>query len=167
MYFKLDKATYFKLKQLASVFMRNERVNHTLTPTALVNETYLRLHASKMRTDTDHSFFLATAARSMRQILIDHARAKNAQRRGGDVVINSLHDDEADLSVSLDVDLIALDTVLRKLEHIDETKVRIVEMRYFGGMTLEEISAELNISVATAKRKWTAARAWLYRELSS
>lgn len=161
--YQIDQTTYYKLKHLAAIFMRNERQNHTLSPTALVNEAYLRLRVAEVM---DPQYFLATAARDMRQILVDHARAKNARKRGDGIPAISL-DEDLHASVSLDVDIIALNAALDKLAIADAVKVRIVEMRYFAGMTLAEIASELSIPVATVKRKWTMARTWLFRELSS
>jgi len=162
---QIDNATYLKLKRIAAVFMRDERHNHTLSPTALVNEAYLRLHPAGEKGSVEHRFFLASAARDMRQILVDYARAKKAEKRGGGLPAMTL-DENIHADVAATVDILALNSALEKMAASDMAKVHIVEMRYFCGMTLEEIATELEISLATVKRKWTAARAWLFRELS-
>ncbi|MCF6354670.1 MAG: ECF-type sigma factor [Candidatus Polarisedimenticolaceae bacterium] len=162
---QIDNTTYLKLKRIAAVCMRDERHNHTLSPTALVNEAYLRLHPAGEKGSAGHRCFLAAAARDMRQILVDHARAKKAEKRGGGLPALTL-DESIHGDVAATVDILALNSALEKMAMSDMTRVHVVEMRYFCGMTLEEIAAELEISVATVKRKWTTARAWLFRELS-
>jgi len=163
---QIDNTTYLQLKHIAMGYMLGERKAHTLSPTALVNEAYLRFHASKKREPESHTHFLALAAREMRHILVDHARARNAQKRGDGIPAITLHEELHSVETH-DVDILALDTALIKLQKIDDSKVRIVEMRYFSGMTLDEIAVEMEISVATVKRKWTTARAWLFRELAT
>lgn len=145
--------------------MRGEKQGHTLSPTALVNEAYLRLHTAEEKGSSSHRSFLSSAARAMRQILVDHARSKKAEKRGGGISAITL--DEGIMgAATTDVDILSLNRALDKLAASDLVKVQIVEMRYFAGMTLEEIAAELKLSVATVKRRWTTARAWLFRELS-
>lgn len=162
---QIDNSTYLQLKHIAAAYMRNERQNHTLCPTALVNEAYLRLHPASHSDDNGRGKFMASVARSMRQILVDHARAKKSDKRGGGISAITL-DESLHFTADPDINILALNNALEKMLTYDELKVHIVEMRYFSGMTLEEIAVELEISVATVKRKWTAARAWLFRELS-
>ncbi len=146
--------------------MRDEQRGHTLSPTALVNEAYLRLYSAEERSGISHSSFQAAAARSMRQILVDYARAKKAGKRGGNVSAITLHEN-IHSEINTDIDILALNDALDKLAASDTSKVQIVEMRYFSGMTLGEIAVELEISVATVKRRWVTAKAWLFREISS
>lgn len=160
----VDENTYRKLKQIAEVYMRSERQGHTLSPTALVNEAYLRIYAETEHSDKEQRTFLAFAAHKMRQILVDHARARNALKRGGGVSAITL-DETMVAASSGSIDILSLNDGLEKLALHDPEKVRIVEMRYFSGMTLEAIAVEMGLSVSSVKRKWTAARAWLYREL--
>lgn len=158
----IDPLAYKKLKKVASFYMAGERVNHTLCPTALVNEAYLKFHKSSP--SANRVEFLVQAARNMRQILVNHAHARNALKRGGGLTV--LQIDEQMVGHELETDIVALDDALNRLAAHDEIKARIVELRYFSGLTNEEIGAELNISIATVKRRWTVARAWLYRELA-
>ncbi len=157
----LDPVAYEKLKKIARYYMSGERANHTLCPTALVNEAYLKFHQSSP--STSRTNFLSLAARNMRQILVNHALARNALKRGGGGPSLLQFDDQVGHQPELDI--LALDDALKKLEGVDEIKARIIELRYFSGLTNEEVAEVLDISVATVKRRWTAARAWLYREL--
>jgi len=161
-----DDTAYSRLKRMAAVYMLDEKPGHTLCPTALVKEVYLRHGGHKNSGQVCRRGFYAAAARSMRQILVDHARAKNALKRGAGIAAITF-DEQIHSNPAQNVDVLALDQALEKLAHRDQNKVRIVEMRYFSGMTLEEIAGELQVSLATVKRKWTAARAWLFRELCS
>lgn len=153
------------LRKLAGNVMRSESDDHTLQATALINEAYLRL----IETDIpwqDRSHFLAIAARNMRHILIDHARSRGRQKRGGDFVQVTLH--EAQLSDDETAsELLDLEKALESLIVFDERKARVIEMRFFGGMTFEEIGAVLGVSAATAMREFRFAKAWLYREMSN
>jgi RNA polymerase sigma factor (TIGR02999 family) len=154
---------YDELRALARSYLRRERREHTLQATALVHELFLRF-AHEGRTDwQDRSHFFGIAARAMRQILVAHARQHSAQKRGGGVNHVALSDvpDPADPSV----DLLALDTALASLADLDEMQARIVELRYFGGYTIDETAEILESSPATISREWQTARAWLYREL--
>jgi len=157
----LDPLAYEKLKKVARYYMSGERVNHTLCPTALVNEAFLKFYQSSA---ADQSDFLIQAARNMRQILVNHALARNAQKRGGGGPTLLSFDDQVGDQPELDI--LELDDALKRLEQSDPVKARIVELRYFSGLTNEEVGQELGISIATVKRRWTAARAWLYRELA-
>lgn len=159
----IDASAYNELKRVAGYYMSGERSGHTLSPTALVNEAYLKYQASQqIGTQIE---FKVVAARNMRQILVNHAVARKTQKRGGPESTILVPEDS--LATPEDgLDLLALNEALERLEAIDETKAHIVDLRYFAGCTNEEIAEALGISVATVKRKWTAARAWLFRELS-
>ncbi len=155
---------YNELRRLAAAYIRRERPGQTLQATALVHEAYMRL-AGAGRPWTDRNHFLAIAARSMRQILVERARARGAQKRWAGL-------DRVTLTESLirgaheDAMLPALDDALSRLEQIDPEQARIVELRYFAGLGVEEAAAALGMSPATLKRRWALARAWLFRELS-
>jgi len=149
----------------AGAYLRRERPDHTLQPTALVHEVYLRL-AGAGTPWIDERHFVGIAARSMRQILVEHARARGAQKRWAGM-------DRVTLTASLvaaveeDAMLPALDEALSRLELLDPEQARIVELRYFVGLSVEETAAALDLSPATVKRRWAFARAWLHRELSA
>ena len=155
---------YNELRRLAAAYLRRERPGQTLQATALVHEAYLRLAATGSPW-TDRKHFLAIAARSMRQILVDRARARGAQKRWAGL-------DRVSLTESLvrgareDAMLPALDEALERLERLDPEQARIVELRYFAGLAVEEAADALGLSPATVKRRWALARAWLFRELS-
>jgi RNA polymerase sigma factor (TIGR02999 family) len=157
---------YRELRLLAAGCMRRERPNHTLQPTALVNEAYLRLAAQSQPAWNDRAQFLAVASHVMREVLIDYARARNRGKRGGGLAPICI-EDVGDLAVAPEVDLMALDEALDALDQIDSRQRQIVEMRYFGALSIEETAQVLDISPATVKRDWRMARAWLHRELSS
>lgn len=154
---------YAELHRLAHHYMRSERVGHTLQTTALVNEAYLRLVDVPRMQWQDRAHFFAMAATMMRRILVDHARGHARGKRGGGLVMTSLDDNLA--APAPDVDMIALDEALERLGRIDERQARLVELRYFAGLTIEEAAAALGISSGTVKREWAIAKAWLYREL--
>ena len=154
---------YEELRRLAHHYMKGERANHTLQTTALVNEAYLRLTDVTRMQWRDRSHFFAMAATLMRRILVDHARDRARDKRGGGVVFTALQDDQA--AAGSTVDALALDEALDRLAAIDPQHARIVELRYFAGLTIEETSEALGISPATVKREWTWARAWLYQQL--
>lgn len=167
---------YDDLKRLARRQLAQERGDHTLQRTALVNEAFIRLAGQSSIDWLNREQFLSLAARIMRHVLVDYARQRNAQRRGDGARKLSLSDTKAALEVEeaqaatfdeSDVDIVAIDTALQKLEKIDAPQSRIVELRYFGGLTLEETAAVAGISVASVKREWTMARAWLRRELEN
>lgn len=159
----VDASAYNELKRIAKYYMSGERSSHTLSPTALVNEAYLKYHASQE--NCTQIQFKVVAARNMRQILVNHAVARKAEKRGGpDTTI--LVPEDALSNPESGVDLLSLNEALERLEASDQVKAQIVDLRYFAGCTNEEIAATLDISVATVKRKWTAARAWLFREMS-
>lgn len=156
---------YNELRKIARAHLRRERADHTLQPTALVNEAYLRLVDQERVEWQGRAHFFGIASQMMRRILVDHARKKNAARRGAGAHKVTL--DEAFLAGTSDsVDLVALDDALARLAEIDPDQERMVELRFFGGLTIEETAEVMGTSPATVKREWTTARAWLYRELS-
>ena len=167
---------YQDLKQLARRQLLHERGDHTLQRTALVNEAFIRLSGQQSVEWLNREQFLSLAAKIMRRVLVDYARQRGAQRRGSGAERLSLSDTQAALEAeevqasSFDddgVDVVAIDTALLRLEKIDAPQSQIVELRYFGGLTLEETATVAGISVATVKREWAMARAWLRRELAS
>ena len=162
---KLIPLVYTQLHRLAARYMRRERPDHTLQPTALVNEAYVRLVSQKVASWKDRAQFFGIAARLMRQILVEHARAHQAEKRGGKVEKLPL-DQVIEFSTARSRELIELDDALKSLERIDPQQARVVELRFFGGMTVEETAEEIGISPRTVKRDWGVARAWLYGEIS-
>lgn len=156
---------YKELRGLARSQLRKERPDHTLQSAALVHEAYLRLVGLKPPQWESRAHFFAIAAQLMRQILVDYARRHRATKRGGTVCKLSI-ENAAVLPRRKDVDLIALDDALHSLAKLDARQSRVVELRFFGGLSLEEISAALEIAPATVQRDWMAARAWLHREIS-
>jgi RNA polymerase sigma factor (TIGR02999 family) len=155
---------YNELHGLAHYYLQGERTNHTLQTTALVNEAYLRLARQGTVPVQNREHFVAMSARLMRQILVDYARGRRAGKRGGDC--NVEFDENMEHVPRVATDVIALDDSLTRLAQFDPQQSLIVELRFFGGMTLEETAAVLGVSLATAKRDWSMARAWLYRDLS-
>jgi len=156
---------YDELRQLARRYMRRERPGHSLQATALVHEAYLRLLKDKRRPWRNRAHFFAIAASSMRQILVERARARGAAKRGGSRVRVSLGDVGAGEKDS-PLDVLALDDALGRLAAFDPQLARIVELRFFAGLSLEEVAEALSSSVATVKRNWSVARAWLRREMA-
>jgi RNA polymerase sigma-70 factor, ECF subfamily len=153
-----------ELHQIARRCMAGERAGHSLQATALVNEAYLRLINAQDVPWRDRAHFLAVAARVMRRILVDHARSRHYQKRGGDAVRVTL-DDALAVASEPDQDFVALDDALTALEAVDARKSQVVEMRFFGGLTIEETAEALQISPDTVKRDWNFAKLWLLREL--
>jgi RNA polymerase sigma factor (TIGR02999 family) len=153
-----------ELHRLAKWHMAGERPGHVLQTTALVNEAYLRLVDWKTVRWQSRAHFFAVAAQIMRRILVDFARSQRRTKRGGDAVQVSLSD-VARVPIERAADMVALDDALRALETFDQRKGKVVELRFFGGLSLEEVAEVLGVSVATVRRDWTLARAWLYREL--
>jgi len=162
----LAASLYQELHRLAAGKMRFERGNHTLQPTALVNEAYLRLGGCADSMWQDRSRVLGMAANVMRHILVDHARAHNAGKRGDGQVQVTLIEDVVPGAGSATVDVLAVDEALNHLAEFDSRQAKILEMHFFGGLTFEEIALQLGISTRTVKRDWTMARAWLRQELS-
>lgn len=157
---------YDELKRLAGGYMRNERDGHTLQATALVHEAYIRLVDWKSTGWQNRAHFFAVAAQMMRQILVDHARQNRAEKRGSGVPRLAL-DDAVSFAAENDIDLFALDEALTRLEKFDERQCRIIELRFFGGLTIEETSEVMKLSPATIKNEWTMARTWLYNQLKT
>ena len=155
---------YAELRRIAARQLRGERANHTLQPTALVHEVYLRLVDQRQVDWQDRAHFLGVAAQTMRRILVDHARRHDASKRGDGVPCVSI-DDAAEIAASGEMPLLALDEALGRLERVDPELARIVELRAFGGLTIEEAAHVLKVSPSTAKRDWRTAKAWLNREL--
>jgi RNA polymerase sigma factor (TIGR02999 family) len=156
---------YKELRRLAHFQLRDERYDHTLQSAVLVHEAYVRLVGLKAPPWESRTHFFAIAAQLMRQILVDYARRHGAEKRGGSMCKLSL-DDVMAVSRKKAVDVVALDEALQELARIDARQSRVVELRYFAGLSLEEISEALQIGPATVQRDWTAARAWLHREIS-
>jgi RNA polymerase sigma-70 factor, ECF subfamily len=162
---KLFAVVYPELRRIAVRFLQIERQNHTLEPAALVNELCLRLIGSKPINFKDRAHFFAVGAQTMRRILIDYARARIAEKRGGEQQRLTLSAVEGWNPVAHTEDAIALDEVLSKLEKADPRAARVVELRFFGGLQENEIAEVLNVSVITVKRDWKVARAWLLARL--
>ena len=158
---------YGELRRLAAHYLRGERPGQTLQPTALVHEAYLRLRKDRPDRWQNRSHFCAIAAHAMRQILIERARARNAQKRGGGQARVTFAESLPAAALDTEVDLVALDAALERLEALDPSQARIVEMRFFGGLSIEETAEALDVSPATVKRHWTVARAWLFKELTT
>jgi RNA polymerase sigma factor (TIGR02999 family) len=156
---------YDELRSLAQHYLRRERSNHTLQSTALVHEAYVRLAGQDPPALQNRSHFFGIAARLMRQILVDHARAQQAAKRGGDACTLAL-DEALNIAGRNDVDVLLLDQALEELARLDARQSRIVELRFFTGLSIDETADAMDISPATVSREWTTARAWLHRELS-
>ena len=182
---ELTALIYQELRALAQRHLRRERPNHTIQRTALVHEAFVRLINQQSVDWQSRAHFFALASNLMRRILVDHARARLAEKRGGGVAVVSLDEivsppdvedgapsgpahapEPQHLDGETDDDVAAIDAALTRLASLDERQARIVEMRYFGGLTIEETAQVLGISDATVKREWTLARAWLRRELA-
>jgi RNA polymerase sigma factor (TIGR02999 family) len=163
---ELMPLVYTELHKQAARYLRNERRFHTVQTTALIHEAYLKLiNQTEIKWQSRTQFF-AFAAKVMRHILVDYARTKNREKRGGETVQVSLEEAMMIAIDEQDIDLIALDEALNRLAKIDEQQVRLVELRYFSGLSLEAAAEALKISRATAARDWNVARAWLHRELT-
>jgi RNA polymerase sigma factor (TIGR02999 family) len=156
---------YDELHRLAKRYMSRERRNHTLQTTALVNEAYLRLMGQGQAEWQNRAHFFGVAAQVMRHVLVDHARSRQYAKRGGEANRVTL-DDNLAISQEDQIEVLALDEALNRLAALDERKSRIVELRYFGGLSVEETAEVLELSAITVKRDWLKAKAWLYRELS-
>lgn len=156
---------YAELHRLAASYLVRERSDHTLQPTALVNEAYLRLINQNSVQWENRAQFFGIAAQMMRRVLVNHARDRHADKRGGHALRVSL-DDAISFFEERDVNLVALDDALNSLSELDPQQSKIVELRFFGGLTVEEVAAQLDISPATVKRDWSTAKLWLLREVS-
>jgi RNA polymerase sigma-70 factor, ECF subfamily len=157
---------YNELRRRAARYLRHERINHTLQPTALVHEAYLKLVDQATVEWKDRGHFYAVAAQAMRRILVDHAKHKNRAKRGGPGADLELDPELEMPAAQNNVDIQALDEALSRLAHFDRQQERLVELRYFVGLSLEETADAMNISRATAAREWQLAKAWLHRELT-
>jgi RNA polymerase sigma factor (TIGR02999 family) len=161
----LAPLVYRELRQIAGRLMAGQRPNHTLQATALINEAYVRLVDAREVNWQDRTHFFAICARAMRQILIDHARARASEKRGGGQIVLEL-DEALAAAPSPAANLLELDDALKRLEEIDPRKSQVVELRFFGGLNLEETAEALKVSTKTVQRDWDLARAWLYGELN-
>jgi RNA polymerase sigma factor (TIGR02999 family) len=155
---------YEELRRIAQHYLRNERPGHTLQSTALVHEAYVRLIRQDLPQWQNRAHFFAVAAQLMRQILVDHARAYRAGKRGGGVCNLALDDAEKGAQ-QVDVDIVALDDALKTLSAMDPQQGKVVELKFFGGLSIEDTAEVLGVSSSTVKRDWITARAWLHREL--
>jgi RNA polymerase sigma factor (TIGR02999 family) len=162
---RLAPLVYRELHGIAGRLMAGERANHTLQATALVNEAYLRLVDARQVSWQDRAHFFGICARAMRQILVDHARSRASAKRGGDQVVIEL-DDALAAGGSPAAGLLELDDALNRLAQFDPRKCQVVEMRYFGGLSIEETAEALKVSAETVRRDWNMAQAWLHRELT-
>ena len=153
-----------QLRKRAAAYLRRERPDHTLQPTALVNEAYIRLMGQERVTWLNRAQFFGVAAQIMRRILVDHARERQAAKRAGGVRVTL--DDGMGTVQPLDCEVLMLDVALQELARIDERQAQLVELKYFGGLSEEEVAAVLSLSRATISREWQSARAWLYRRMT-
>jgi RNA polymerase sigma factor (TIGR02999 family) len=157
---------YGELRRVAAGYLRRENSGHTLQPTALVNEAYIRLVDQTQVRWQNRAHFLGVAAQMMRRILVDHARGRQAEKRGGDYQKLSL-DENIDVSGDRSAELVALDEALDRLAELDPQKSRIVELRFFGGLSVEETAEVIGVSAPTVKRQWRMAKAWLYGQVQN
>jgi RNA polymerase sigma factor (TIGR02999 family) len=157
---------YETLRRLAASYLRNERVGHTLQPTALVHEAFIRLLEQTEVPWSNEEHFVALAARAMRRILINYGIARTRQKRGGHDAIRLPLDEALDFCAERNLNIVAVDEVLEELRLVDERQARIVELRFFAGLSTEEIASALGISPATVKREWATAKMWLHAKLS-
>lgn len=162
---QLVTLVYDELRRLAGACMRRERADHTLQPTALVHEAWLRLVEQREWNLENRAHFFGVAAQLMRRILVDHARAANAEKRGGDQVIISLENAIA-VAVEHPTQFLDVHRALERLDHLDQHRARIAELRFFGGLSVDEIAEISGVAPRTVDRQWRAARAWLSRELA-
>ncbi|MBO0858718.1 MAG: sigma-70 family RNA polymerase sigma factor [Chloracidobacterium sp.] len=164
---RLTPLVYAELRKLAHRYMNRERAGHTLQTTAVVHEAFLRLLGNPQENWRNRAHFYAIAAQMMRRILVDYARSNLRTKRGGKTIRLSLNDIDAPVTESaLDPDLIALDAALEKLAEIDPRRSRVVELRFFGGLSVEETASVLQVSTDTVVRDWRVAKAWLFRHLN-
>jgi len=163
---RLFAIVHDELRAVAGAYFQNQRLDHTLQPTALVNEAFIKLVDQTSVQWQSRAHFLAVAAKAMRQILIDHARAHDAAKRGGDLCRVTMGDAATPITET-DPELLDLDEALRKLAAIDQRQSKIVELRFFGGMSVEEVAHVLGVSKTTVETEWRMARAWIRRELTN
>jgi RNA polymerase sigma factor (TIGR02999 family) len=162
---QLTPMVYDEMRRMARTYLRSERADHTLQATALVHEAYLRLIDQHSVSWQNRAHFFGIASQMMRRILVNHALAKAAEKRGGEVQKLSL-DEAVSFANQREIDLIALDEALKELELLDPQQTRIVELRFFGGLSIEDTAEALRVSPATVKRDWSTAKLWLRRQLS-
>jgi RNA polymerase sigma factor (TIGR02999 family) len=162
---RLLPLVYEDLRAIARRYLDHERSGHTLQPTALVHEAFLRLFGAEGVQPSDRTHFLSVAAVAMRRILVEHARARAADKRGGNERRVTL-DSRAAIAGESEVDVLALDEALQRLAALDERQARVVELRFFGGLSMDEVAALLGVSKRSAEADWTLARTWLHHELS-
>jgi len=162
---ELTPVVYDELRRLASSYMRRERSDHTLQSTALVNEAFLKLCDQRQVEWKNRAHFFGIAAQMIRRILVDHARAHKAEKRGGGIGALSL-DEAIGVPEKRDLEVLSLNDALEALQELDPKQARIVELRFFTGLSIEETAEVVGVSPATVKREWVAARAWLFREIS-
>ncbi len=158
---------YDELRRLAGSYLRRERSDHTLQPTALVHEAYMKLIDQKKVRWQNRAHFFGIAAQVMRRILMDHARKHSAGKRGGEAEKLPLEEEILIVSTDRSADLIALDDALQGLAELDPQKAKLVELRYFGGLSIEETAEVMGVSVPTINRQWRLAKAWLHSQVSS
>lgn len=161
---KLLPLIYDELRKLARAYLRNERSDHTLQATALVHEAYIRLVEWENVSWQNRAHFFAVAAQIMRRLLVDYAREKKAQKRDGGQKLAL--DETVSFTAPRGIDLLVLDEALENLAKLDKMQAKVVELRFFGGLTIEETAHTLNVSPTTVKREWTAAKAWLYKTIT-
>jgi RNA polymerase sigma factor (TIGR02999 family) len=157
---------YLELRRQAAGYLRRERSDHTLQPTALINEAYLRLIDQREVKWQNRAHFFAIAAQAMRRILVDYARERKREKRGGTAEDLPLDEALTIVSPERSVDLVALDEALNKLTTFDERQARVVELRYFSGLSIDETAEVLNVSNVTVRRDWNLAKAWLHQEIA-
>jgi RNA polymerase sigma factor (TIGR02999 family) len=162
---QLTSIVYDELRRLAHSYLRREEPGHTLQTSALVNEAWVRLIDAKQVSWQNRAHFFGVSAQLMRQILVDFARSRQSLKRGGQIFMVTLGEAE-DIAVEKETDLVALDDALNALAALDSRQSKVVEMRFFGGLSLEETAEVLKVSPGTVRRDWRMARAWLHRELS-
>lgn len=162
---RLMPLVHGELRQMARRYMSRQNPGHTLQTTALINEAFVKLVGQSDKHFQNRSHFFGVAAQAMRHILVDYARSKQYAKRGGDAPMVSL-DEALTVSEERAAELVALDDALKELAKVDERKCRVVELRYFGGLSVEETAEVLKVSAITVMRDWSMAKAWLYRELS-
>lgn len=156
---------YSELRRMANRYLQGERSDHTLQSTALVHEAYVRMTQQDLPQWQNRAHFFAVAAQLMRQILVDHARGHRASKRGGSSYKLAL-DEAEEQPLVRDIDIVALDDALKSLANMDAQQSKVVELKFFGGLTVEDTAEVLGVSASTVKRDWTTARAWLFRELN-
>jgi RNA polymerase sigma factor (TIGR02999 family) len=161
---RLVPLLYDEIREIAARHMARERKDHTLQPTALVNEAYMRLIDRREPDWENRTHFLGVASQVIRRVLVEHARARNRDKRGGGALMVTLSEGLAG-GPAVDLDILALDRALDKLGESDPDERQVVELRFFGGMSVPEVAKVLGVSTRTVERRWTYARAWLFREL--